>query len=184
MNKASFFISAKKAYALAVKHRKSDGALPYIFLFIVVIIPFCVFVAYEIELLNKIFQPNNNIVSSILVVSGFLGSATIAAMIQIQHYCTKFPFSDFLKEREVFDIILFWPKLVFICNICLMIFCVSYYIISSFITSNFIKDFILLILCCFFIYVSIITYKIISIIDLLTTEYAIYQKIYFEIEKE
>ena len=57
------------------------------------------------------------VLSSVAVVGGFLGSASVSITGQMQRMVSEYPFSDYLRNLGLFDHFLFWPQFVLLIQI-------------------------------------------------------------------
>jgi hypothetical protein len=57
------------------------------------------------------------ITSAIAVVGGFLGSISLSTSSYVQKMVSDYPFSDYLREEELFDQFLFWPQFTILIQI-------------------------------------------------------------------
>lgn len=117
-----------------------------------------------------------SVLSAMLVVYGFFGAATVAALTQINEMATRFPFSDFLKQQNVFSIYTALPQYVFIVEILSIVLCCSLIIVTSFLNDE-INIYVILISSGATIYCCLVTIDLLSVIRGLSHHYSEYQRI-------
>lgn len=120
-----------------------------------------------------------SVLSAMLVVYGFFGAATVAALTQINEIATRFPFSDFLKQQNVFSIYTALPQYVFIVEILSIILCCALIIATSFL-DEYINIYVVVISSGTTIYCCIVTIDLLSVIRGLSHHFSEYQKILHE----
>lgn len=118
--------------------------------------------------------------AAIAVIGAFLGSVSISAMTQIQKMICEYPFSDYLKEKKLFDIYLFWPQFTLMFQLSLIIFSglSSYIFFIGFASS--LRDDILLLNATYMIYVVTKTWGLIDMIRTLSWHYENYTRLLAE----
>ena len=81
--------------------------------------------------------------SSFAVVGAFLGSISISAMVQIQKVASEYPFSDYLRDEDIFDQFIFFPQYILTIQLIFIIYsCLSIMVVFSGIGFPLIKYFI------------------------------------------
>lgn len=180
VDRPGFFESFLASYKLGIKHRFAVGLIPYKFLLICVAPIAIIYSNYELDGFNINQDSIVVVISSIMVVGGFIGAASLAALVRIQEIISRFPFSDFLRTVGVFYIAMFIPKFVFMISLISMIYC-AVSILFVFINENDFYDKIALVICiCVVIYNSVKAYEIIGLIEIITDHYEEYTRMSFE----
>ncbi|NML73639.1 hypothetical protein HHL25_05805 [Rhizobium sp. S-51] len=123
-----------------------------------------------------------SVLSAMLVVYGFFGAATVAALTQINEIATRFPFSDFLKQQNVFSIYTALPQYVFIVEIFSIILCCGLIIATSFCGDR-INIYVVLISSGTTVYCCLVTIDLLNVIRGLSHHFSEYQKILHEESK-
>ncbi len=120
-----------------------------------------------------------SVLSAMLVVYGFFGAATVAALTQINEMSSLFPFSDFLKQQNVFSIYTALPQYVFIVEILSIILCCSLIIVTSF-SNDEVNIYVILLSSGATVYCCLVTIDLLSVIRGLSHHYSEYQRILHE----
>jgi hypothetical protein len=122
-------------------------------------------------------------VSAVLVVYGIFSAVTIQAVVQVQQVTTVFPFSDFLKERGVFDIYNALPIYVFLIDVVSMSFCVVMMVLTSFLGDDF-NFYVIIFSASNVVYCAKITYDLLNVLRGLSFHLQDYQRIKFDVEND
>jgi hypothetical protein len=120
------------------------------------------------------------ILAAFAVISGFLGSVTVAALTHIQSVASKYPFSDYLKAENLFDQFLFWPQFVLLIQIVHILFSTASAVVVLFIGSQVVLLMIVAINIGFTFYVVSKTWQLVEMIRQLMWHSADYEKLYQE----
>lgn len=168
-----------KARMLGYKHRGPISFVP-VWLFALVLMPSIVTYAF-IDTSNAKTPDGTTItvLSSMIVIYGFFGAATVAALTQINEISIRFPFSDFLKEMEVFEIYTALPNYVFIVQVLSIIISCSFIVFIN-IFEDSLNLYFVLICSGLTIYCCKLTIDLLNVIRGLAYHYAEYQKIMHE----
>jgi hypothetical protein len=120
------------------------------------------------------------ILAALAVISGFLGSVTVAALTHIQSVAAKYPFSDYLKQESMFDQFLFWPQFVLLIQIVHILFSTVSAVSVLFIVSQPTLLTIIAVNIGFTFYVVTKTWQLVELIRQLMWHAAEYEKLYEE----
>lgn len=168
-----------KARMIGYKHRGMISFIPVWFIAIVVLPSAVLYIFFDrIESVTT-DATANSILTSMLVVYGFFGAATVAALTQINELATRFPFSDFLKQMGVFEIYTALPNYVFFVQVFSIIVCCAC-IVSVNLISDQINIFSVVICSGLTIYCCKMTIDLLNVIRGLSFHYAEYQRIFHE----
>lgn len=168
-----------KARMLGYKHRGPISFVP-IWLFALVIAPSILIYAFiDTSAAKTTDAIAISILSSMIVIYGFFGAATVAALTQINEIATRFPFSDFLKEMEVFEIYTALPNYVFIVQVLSIVICCAFVLFINLIGDD-INLYSIAISSGLTVYCCKMTIDLLNVIRGLSYHYAEYQKIMHE----
>lgn len=115
-----------KARMLGYKHRGAISFVPILFFALVLMPSILTYAFIDTSNSKTTDEIAISILSSMIVIYGFFGAATVAALTQINEIATRFPFSDFLKEMNVFEIYTALPNYVFIVQVLSIVICCTF----------------------------------------------------------
>jgi hypothetical protein len=173
----NFWSVFAEALRLSASRRSLVAFMPWWLLICIIVPPFLVFLASS-HLRGQISE--NSVVtvfSAIAVVAGFFGSVSISTMAQVQRMTSEYPFSDYLRHEELFDLYLFWPQFTLLIQICLLLLSASGAAFIRLFEFDDLNRYLIAIDLGLLIYVCTKTWNLIELIRSLTWHYAEYQQL-------
>lgn len=168
-----------KAKMLGYKHRGPISFVPVWLLALVVVPSILIYGFVDTSIAKTTDAIAISILSSMIVIYGFFGAATVAALTQINEIATRFPFSDFLKQMKVFEIYTALPNYVFIVQIFSIIICCAF-VVAINIIDEYINLYSIVICSGLTVYCCKMTIDLLNVIRGLSYHYAEYQKVMHE----
>lgn len=170
-----FWESFANALKLSAVNRRGWSVVPWLFIACIA----GVLVAYKFVFEDHIelnAGKSTTILSALAGVEGLFGALSIFAMTQIQEMCSRYPFSDYLRDRGLFDIYIFTPQWILLVQLCaLMLNMVGIVLVLS--TSAMeLRNLIVIINIGLAFYVFFKTWSLVDAIRTLVWHYADYDK--------
>lgn len=116
------------------------------------------------------------ILASIAVVAGFLGSVSIATATQVQKMASEYPFSSYLRDEKIYDTFFFWPQFTLLLQITLIVLATFSAITIRLINLGQFNNLIVLFNAGLLFYICTKTWKLVELVRTLSWHYEDYTR--------